>query len=66
MTNRNTIGIIVIIFLLFVDLLIYQYQKANLHKGIIRCYPPGEAYPQIDVSDTIKYVQTLENNYHEK
>lgn len=56
--NRNTNGIIVIIFLLFVDLLIYQYQKANSPKGIIPCYPPG--------NDTIKYVQSLDNNYYEK
>ena len=55
MTNRNTIGIIVIIFLLFVDLLIYQYQKANSPKGIIPCYPPGKAYSQKEVSGTIKY-----------
>jgi hypothetical protein len=66
MTNRNTNGIIVIIFLLFVDLLIYQYQKANSPKGIIPCYPPGKAYPQKDVPDTIKYVQSLDNNYYEK
>jgi hypothetical protein len=66
MTNRNTIGIIVIISLLFVDLLIYKYQKANSPKGIIRCYPPGKAYLQMDLSDTIKYVQSLKNNYHEK
>jgi hypothetical protein len=66
MTNRNTIGIIVIIYLLFADLLIYQYQKANLPKRIIRCYPPGKAYPEMYASDTIKYVRSLENNYHEK
>jgi hypothetical protein len=66
MTNRNTTGIIVIFFLLFVDLLIYQYQKANSPKGVIPCYPPGKAYPQKYVPDTIKYVQALKNNYHKK
>ena len=66
MTNKNTIGIIVLLFLLFIDLLIYQYQKANSPEGIIPCYPPGKAYPQKDVPDTIKYVQSLKNNYHEK
>ena len=54
MTNRNTIGIIVIIFLLFVDLLIYKYQKKS-PKGIMLCYPPGKAYSQKEVSGTIKY-----------
>jgi len=59
MTNRNTIGIFVIIFLLFVDLLIYKYQKANSPKGIIPCFLPGKAYPEKDISGTIKYVQSL-------
>jgi len=66
MTNRNTIGIIVIISLLFIDLLIYQYQKVNSPKGIILCYPPGKAYLEKDVTDTIKYVKSLKNKYHEK
>jgi hypothetical protein len=62
MGNRNTIGIIVILFLLFIDLLIYQYQKTNSPKGIILCYPPGKAYPQKHLPDTIEYVQSLKNN----
>jgi hypothetical protein len=66
MENRNTIGIIVILFLLFVDLLIYQYQKINSPKDIIRCYPPAKSYPQKDLPDTIKYVQYLKTNYLEK
>jgi len=66
MKNKNTIRIIVVLFLLFIDLLIYQYQKTNSPKGIILCYPPGKAYPPKDLPDTIKYVQSLRNNYHKK
>ena len=44
MRKRNKIGIVVIIFLLLVDLFIYQYQKANSPKGIIMCNPSGKTY----------------------
>ena len=56
MWNRNSIGIIVVIFVLFVDLLIYRYQNANSSKGIaIPCYPTDKAHSQKDVFERIKY-----------
>jgi hypothetical protein len=54
MTNRNAIGISVIIIMLIIDLLIYQYQKANSSKGMIPCYIPNKENPQKDIADTIK------------
>ena len=64
--KRNSIGIAVVLFLLFVDLLIYKYQKANSPKGVIRCYPTGTTQTKKRTSDTIKYLQPLKNNYNEK
>ena len=56
MWNRNSIGIIVVFFLLFIDLLIYKYQNANSSKGImIPCYPAGKAYSQKDSLERLKY-----------
>lgn len=57
MTNRNTIRLIVIIMMLIIDLIIYQYQKANSSKGMIPCYIPAKEKPQKDIPDTIKYIQ---------
>jgi hypothetical protein len=60
MWNRNFIGIIVVIFLLFVDLLIYKYRNANSSKGMmISCYPTGKAYSRKDVSERIRYDSAL-------
>ena len=57
MTNRNTIRLIVIIIMLIIDLLIYQYQKANTATGMIPCYIPSNKIPQKGIADTIKYIQ---------
>src|SRR6266496_739200 len=55
MWNRNSIGITVVISLLFVDLLIYKYQIANSNGALPRCFPTGEIFPYKDASGTIKY-----------
>ncbi len=43
--------------MLIIDLIIYQYQKANSSKGMIPCYIPAKEKPQKDIPDTIKYIQ---------
>jgi hypothetical protein len=58
MTNRNTIGLIVVIIMLFFDLLIYQYQKANSPKRLISCYTPDNESPQRHIADTFQLPKT--------
>jgi len=55
MWNRNSIGSIVVFFLLFVDMFIYKYQKAYSPKEIILCYPAAKVHSQKDVFGSIKY-----------
>jgi hypothetical protein len=56
MSKRNFIGVTVVIFLLFVDLVIYQYHNADPSKrSIIPCYPPEKQIFKKDMSEIIKY-----------
>ena len=60
MFQRNFIGIIVVFFLLFVDLVIYQYQTASPTKNsVIPCYPPGKQLLKKDMSEITKYNSTF-------
>jgi hypothetical protein len=54
MYNRNSIGFIVVVFLLFVDVVIYKYQKANSPGKVIFCYPAAKVDSRKDISGTIK------------
>ena len=55
MWNRNSVGITVVIFLLFADLMIYNYQYANSSKAIIISCSVGKPYSQLKVPETIEY-----------
>ena len=56
MSRRNSIGIIIIIFILFFDVVVYKYQGANCSNVILfRCYPTGEIFPFRDSGGNSKY-----------
>lgn len=65
MTSRNTAGLIAIISMLFIDLLICQYQKTMDSKGILTCSPPNKLILRKVFSDTIK-VHAPKNNSNGK